>query len=64
MKIIRIYADEDIAFNVGDSVGLSSRIISEINEYDEFYEVRYSNSKLVSHINKTYVFRVDLTEEG
>ena len=63
MKIIRIYADEDIAFNVGDSVGLSSRIISEINEYDEFYEVRYSNSKLVSHINKTYVFRVDLMEE-
>ena len=64
MKIIRIYADEDTAFNVGESVGLSSRIISEINEYDEFYEVRYSNSKLVSHINKSYVFRVDLTEEG
>lgn len=64
MKIIRIYADEDTAFNVGQSVGLSSRIISEINEYDEFYEVRYSNSKLVSHINKTYVLRVDLTEEG
>lgn len=64
MKIIRIYADEDTAFNVGQSVGLSSRVISEINEYDEFYEVRYSNSKLVSHINKTYVFRVDLTEEG
>ncbi|WAX18101.1 hypothetical protein WC29P2_00026 [Weissella phage WC29P2] len=63
MKIIRLYADEDTAFNVGQSVGLSSRIISEINEYDEFYEVRYSNSKLVSHINKTYVFRVDLTEE-
>lgn len=63
MKIIRIYADEDTAFNVGQSVGLSSRIISEINEYDEFYEVRYSNSKLVSHINKTYVFRVDLTDE-
>ena len=63
MKIIRIYADEDIAFNVGDSVGLSSRIISEINEYDEFYEVRYANSKLVSRINKSYVFQVDLTEE-
>lgn len=38
-------------------------IDAEGNEYDEFYEVRYSNSKLVSHINKTYVFRVDLMEE-
>ena len=64
MKIIKLYADEDIVFNVGESVGLSSRIISEINEYDEFYEVRYSNSKLVSRINKSYVFQVDLTEEG
>ncbi|MEC0099591.1 hypothetical protein P4621_26390 [Priestia aryabhattai] len=63
MKIIKLYADEDIVFNVGESVGFSSRIVSEINEYDEFYEVRYSNSKLVSHINKTYVFRVDLMEE-
>lgn len=63
MKIIKLYAYEDIVFNVGESVGLSSRVISEINEYDEFYEVRYSNSKLVSNINKTYVFRVDLMEE-
>ena len=63
MKIIRLYADEDIVFCVGESVGYSSGIVSEINEYDEFYEVQYSNSKLVSHINKTYVFRVDLMEE-
>ncbi len=64
MKIKTLHADKYGFFNVGDSFLLSSRIVSEINEYDEFYEVRYSNSKLVSHINKTYVFRVDLMEEG
>lgn len=64
MKIKTLYADKYGFFNVGESILLSSRIVSEINEYDEFYEVRYSNSKLVSRINKSYVFQVDLTEEG
>lgn len=63
MKIKALHADKCGFFNVGESILLSSRIVSEINEYDEFYEVRYANSKLVSHINKSYVFQVDLTEE-
>lgn len=63
MKIKTLHADEHGVFNIGDAIKYSSRVVSEINEYDEFYEVQYSNSKLVSHINKTYVFRVDLIEE-
>lgn len=63
MKIKALHADKYGFFNVGESILLSSRIVSEINEYDEFYEVRYSNSKLISRINKSYVFQVDLMEE-
>lgn len=64
MKIKTLHADEHGVFNIGNSIQYSSNVVSEIKEYDEFYEVRYSNSKLVSRINKSYVFQVDLTEEG
>lgn len=63
MKIKTLYADELGVFNVGNAIKYSREVVSEINEYDEFYEVRYENSNLVSRINKSYVSRVDLTEE-
>ncbi|MBJ7678441.1 hypothetical protein HAU87_09295 [Weissella confusa] len=63
MKIKTLHADEHGVFNIGNSIQYSNSVVSEIKEYGEFYEVRYANSKLVSHINKTYVFRVDLMEE-
>ena len=63
MKIKTLHADEHGVFNIGDAIKYSSRVVSEIKEYGEFYEVRYANSKLVSRINKSYVFQVDLTEE-
>ena len=63
MKIKTLHADEHGVFNIGNAIKHSSRVVSEIKEYGEFYEVRYENSKLVSRINKSYVFQVDLTEE-
>lgn len=63
MKIKTLYADEHGVFNIGNAIQYSSWFVSEIKEYGEFYEVRYENSKLVSRINKSYVFQVDLTEE-
>ena len=63
MKIKTLYAEEHGVLNIGDTIKYSSRVVSEIEEYGEFYEVRYANSKLVSRINKSYVFQVDLTEE-
>lgn len=63
MKIKTLHTDERGVFNVGNSMNYSSKVVSEIKEYGEFYEVRYANSKLVSRINKSYVFQVDLTEE-
>lgn len=63
MKIKTLYADELGVFNVGNAAKYSSRIVYEIKEYGEFYEVRYENSKLISRINKSYVLQVDLTEE-
>lgn len=64
MKIKTLFADELGVFNIGDAIKYSSSVVSEIKEYDEFYEVRYENSNLVSRINKSYVPRVDLTEES
>lgn len=63
MKIKTLFADEHGVFNIGNAIQYSSNVVSEIKEYGEFYEVRYANSKLVSRINKSYVFQVDLTEE-
>ena len=63
MKIKTLYADGHGVLNIGDAIEYLSGVVSEIKEYGEFYEVRYANSKLVSRINKSYVFQVDLTEE-
>lgn len=62
MKIRTLFAGKLGVFNIGDAVKYTSMTVSEINEYDEFYEVLYENSKLVSRINKSYVAQVDLEE--
>lgn len=62
MKIVALYTEGHGDFVVGHAIDGTSRVVYEIYQGEDYYEVTYENHKWLSHINKSCVFRVDLTE--
>lgn len=62
MKIDRLFVRDGGQYWVGYFSPTSSMTISEINERADFYEIHYKNSKMISQVNKAFIYQVDLVE--
>jgi hypothetical protein len=60
MKIQNLLLNDTPVFSVGNY--FYEKVVSEIIEFDDFYEVHYKDTKFVSRINKAFVVQVDLVE--